>query len=131
MNDQPTNRRSILLQILVVLVLCLVVSAALYIAGVFEPPPGTRQVTVEVKSSGGFALITYNDSQMEIDDGKTVTTPWRRNVRLENGTSIILTAGNPTQSGTLSCQILLDGTVWKADSVKAPQDKVTCAGIVP
>jgi len=131
MIEQKTNRRSIVLQILVVLVLCLVISAALYVTGVFEPPPGDRQVTVEVKASGGFALITYDDSQLKIEEGKTVTTPWRRTVRLANGTSIILTAGNPTQAGTLSCQILLDGKVWKEEAVKAPRDKVTCAGIVP
>jgi hypothetical protein len=45
--------------------------------------------------------------------------------------TIILTASNPSQTGSIQCELLLDGKAWKKESAKAPNDKVSCAGIVP
>ena len=45
--------------------------------------------------------------------------------------TVYVTAANPTQTGELSCFILLDNTQWKTSTIAAPKDGVACAGIVP
>jgi len=45
--------------------------------------------------------------------------------------TVLITAANPTQTGELSCVILLDNSNWKKSTINAPKDGVACAGIVP
>jgi hypothetical protein len=60
-----------------------------------------------------------------------VTTPWDDTITVTNGDQVYLTAGNPTQTGTLSCTIYVNNREWKKDVAGSPEDKVACAGIVP
>jgi hypothetical protein len=94
-------------------------------------PQGTRRLTFRVESSGGYANITLKAGKVNIEDPQTFTTPWEKTVEVRQTESVFLTASNPTQTGQLSCKILIDHKVWKSESIPAPKDGVACAGIVP
>ncbi len=99
--------------------------------GAFTPKTGSHRVTFRVWSTGGYANITLSAGSSHIDKALTLTTPWEKTVDLASGVTVVLTAGNPNQTGSLSCFILLDNTEWKKSTVAAPKDGVACAGIVP
>ena len=91
----------------------------------------TRRVTFRVEASGGYANITLKAGSKEIEEPQTFTTPWELTVEIARAESVYLTASNPTQTGRLSCEIILDRKVWKSESIPAPKDGVACAGIIP
>ena len=90
-----------------------------------------RRVTFRVESSGGYANITLKAGSVKIEEPETFTTPWEKTVSVERAESVYLTASNPTQTGQLTCEIILDRKVWKSDTIPAPKDGVACAGIIP
>ena len=94
-------------------------------------PKGTRRVTFRVESSGGYANITLKAGNIHIDDPQTFTTPWEKTLDVNRAESVFLTAANPTQTGQLTCKILLDHQPWKSETIPAPKDGVACAGIIP
>jgi hypothetical protein len=94
-------------------------------------PKDTRRLTFRVESSGGYANITLKAGKVNIEDPQTFTTPWEKTVEVKQAESVFLTASNPTQTGQLTCKILIDHKVWKSASIPAPKDGVACAGIVP
>jgi len=120
-----------LIEILVVLALILGCAFILANAGAFKPKEGYHRLTFRVSSAGGFANITLNAAENHIDNSQTLTTPWERTFDIASGVTVFLTARNPSQSGQLSCVILLDNSDWKKSTINAPKDGVACAGIVP
>lgn len=96
-----------------------------------NPRVTSRSLFFEVESSGGFANITLQAGNVVIKTSTTVTTPWRRTIKVKSGEEVYLTAANPTQSGKIRCRISYDGQAWKDESIEAPKDGVACAGIVP
>ncbi len=124
-------RRTTYIQILVVSIIVLIV---VILAFMFIPrtiPPDQHRVTLRVESSSGSATIQYSaGDHVQRDSEKTFNTPWEMTWVLKSGTQVILTAGNHQQTGSISCSLLLDGAKWKYNSVKMPEDKVACGGIV-
>jgi len=125
------ERTKILLQILVLVVICGGALAVLFLSGVMAPPSGKRTLTFRVEAMGGYANITLDAGAEKISQTTTVTTPWQKTLQVERGVEVYLTASNPSQTGQLSCAILLDRQLWKQDKTEAPKDGVACAGIVP
>lgn len=123
--------RSTLLQVLLVLALCVGSLILLNLLGVFRPPPTESTLVFRVEATGGYANITLQAGPEIISKTTTVTTPWEKRVVVPRGEEVYLTASNPSQTGQLSCTILLDGRVWKRERTEAPKDGVACAGIVP
>jgi hypothetical protein len=100
--------------------------------GVFskrEPAPHT--VTYKVDGSTTAGVITYTQADGGTTRPENVSVPWQLAVKFSKSTTVILTAGNPNQTGSIRCTLLLDGEVWKQDSTDSPGDKVSCAGILP
>lgn len=123
--------RSVLLQILLVIALCAASLLLLNFLGVFRPPPTEATLVFRVEATGGYANITLQAGKEVISKTTTVTTPWEKRVVVARGEEVYLTASNPSQTGQLSCTILLEGRVWKRERTDAPKDGVACAGIVP
>ncbi len=120
--------------ILTIILLLVILAGLIFIAirtGIFAPQTTTNKIRMEVISSGGYAIITYSAGDKGTKEAETVTTPWRKTFNVEEGDSVFLTAGNPSQSGKISCIIELNGKVWKTDQVEFPQQAVACAGIIP
>ena len=117
-----------------IVVLAVLIGGAIYLASASHSSlaaKGSRRVIFRVESAGGYANITLKAGTLVIDKPQTVTTPWERSVDVARNESVFLTAANPTQTGELTCKILLDREVWKTESIPAPKDGVAGAGIVP
>lgn len=126
-----SSRTRILLQLAAVLSV-LALAAWLFITlGAFQEDSGPRTLTFRVDASGGYANITFEAGDQKITESTTVTTPWERRVVVARGKQVYLTASNPSQTGSISCAIRLDGQVWKNEKIDTPKDGVACAGIVP
>jgi hypothetical protein len=91
----------------------------------------TRHLTFSIEASGGFANITLTTPDQNLTFDGVTSTPWERNGILKSGDEVYLTAGNPSQFGSLSCSIKINGSSWKSESSNQSQDKVGCAGIIP
>jgi hypothetical protein len=123
------NRR-LFIQILVVSILCIVLIALAVTFRVFTPDKNTHKITFRVESSGGIAYITYKDSRNLQKEKIQVTTPWEKNWDNPSGAEVYVTAGNPTQLGSIKCILKIDGKTWKTDTASGQDDSVVCAGIV-
>jgi len=131
MLNNLSNSQKTAVQVIFVLALVGGAIALLVSLGATKPKPDTRRVRFEVQASGGFAMITLQAGEVNIPDPKTVSVPGSQTVKIKSGTTVYLTASNPTATGELSCTITLDNADWKAEQTSAPKNGVACAGIVP
>jgi hypothetical protein len=130
-NTQTQRNRSVL-QMIVILAIILVGGFVLYRLGVFSSSlPNSHTVTYRLVGSASTAEVSYTLANGEASELMVVAVPWRVTVKIPKGTVVILTAGNPTHTGDLGCELLLDGKEWKQAYAKSPEDKISCAGIVP
>ncbi len=129
MNGQ-TNRKKFF-DIIIVILFCLVGFLVLLVLGTFKTPNSSHKVLFQVKASGGYAMVSLRTSDETLVSSTIVTTPWRKEMKLTQGTEVYLTASNPSQTGELECLISLDNKVWKSMKKEAPENGVACAGIVP
>jgi hypothetical protein len=91
----------------------------------------SRLMDFSITSTSGSAIITLTDSTGQLSFNGISSTPWEKTGVYKNGDEVYLTAGNPSQFGTLVCSITINGQPWKTDHSDSPQDKVGCAGIIP
>jgi hypothetical protein len=126
-----SDRWKIILQLAFVLLLCTGVVVLIFTLEKSRPSTGDQRVEFRVEASGGYAIITLTAGDASISKPTTVSAPWSKSVRIASGTEVYLTASNPTQTGNLTCTILLNQSRWKTDTTAAPKDGVACAGIVP
>ncbi|MGB9639369.1 MAG: MmpS family transport accessory protein [Anaerolineales bacterium] len=130
--NSPTQRNHLFLQIVVILVIILLGGYVLYRFGIFSSShPNHHTVTYRLVGSASTAEVSYTLASGEASQLMVVAVPWRVTVTIPKGTVVILTAGNPTHTGDLGCELLLDGKEWKQAFAKSPEDKISCAGIVP
>lgn len=125
------NRRNLIFQFILVaaIIIGIIIAAIIYIPQTTKPD--RRRVTLRVESSSGSVTIQYKaGEEKQTDPEKTYNTPWQKEMVLDSGTEVILTAGNYQQMGSLKCILKLDGQTWKTDSSTMPIDRVSCAGIV-
>ena len=131
MNTSPA-RSTTLLQILLLLAVLIAAGVALWLwSSRAVPLRPTRQVRLRVEASGGYATITWKVGADPVGKLPSATVPWEKTLTLTQGTQIIVTAANPTQTGHVTCWIRLDGAEWKTETTQSPKDAVACGGIVP
>lgn len=88
-------------------------------------------VRFEVEASGGFASITLRAGNVNMTEPTNVSAPWSQTVKIKSGTTVFLTASNPSVTGEVTCRILLDREIWKTETISSPKNGVACAGIIP
>lgn len=88
-------------------------------------------VRFEVETSGGFASITLRAGNVNMTEPTNVSAPWSQTVKIKSGTTVFLTASNPSVIGEITCNILLNREVWKTETISSPKNGVACAGIIP
>lgn len=126
-----SNGWKIALQMVFVLAVVGAAAALLLSMGIMRTGAGSHLVSFKVEASGGFAVITLQADGASIEKPTTVTVPWSKSLRIKSGTEVYLIASNPSQTGGLSCSILLDQAVWKMEKSDTSGKGVACAGIVP
>lgn len=88
-------------------------------------------VRFEVEASGGSASITLRAGNVNMTEPTNVSAPWSQTVKIKSGTTVFLTASNPSVTGEVTCRILLDREIWKTETISSPKNGVACAGIIP
>ena len=131
-NLPHTQKKFNIWPVVVLLVFLAGVVYLIWQSGILAPRAKEHTIHFEViASAGGYAIVTYKAGEVNSDGAITVATPWRKTITVPLGTQVFLTAGNPAQNGSISCQIDLNGTQWKYDKVAYPKEGVACAGITP
>jgi hypothetical protein len=103
-----------------------------FLVGVFkQTPTNFHMISFSVGGSTSTAVVTYTMRNGSTSDRFETAVPWHKVVKFSSGSVVILTAGNPTQTGSIECELSLDGEAWKKDVTNSPGDKASCAGIVP
>lgn len=116
---------------LVIAIVVIAVIIGLWLTGRQSSGTGTiRQVTYSVTADGGYAQIIYTNSNGVTTEPIMVTTPYSNTINLPVGIEIYLTASNPSQTGSVSCKIKINGRDWKESKGTHPIDSVACAGII-
>ena len=131
MFNNLSNSQKNALQIIFIVALVGGAIALLISLGATKPVVNVHRVRFEVEASGGFAIITLDAGDVVISEPKTVTMPWSQTIKIQSGTTVFLTASNPTATVELHCTITLDDMDWKSETTSAPKNGVACAGIVP
>ncbi|MCX6079900.1 MAG: hypothetical protein NTW32_10240 [Chloroflexi bacterium] len=126
-----SDRGKTVLQLVIVLGLLAGVTAIVAYLLATKPVITSSNVYFYVEASGGYSIITLQAGNEKISKPTTVTTPWRRTVRVPSGSQVYLTASNPTQTGSLTCSISFDKLAGQHEKTDAPKDGVACAGIAP
>ena len=126
-----SDRWKMILQISFVVLLCSGVILLVFALEKNGSSADAQRVEFRVDASGGYAIITLAAGDTSISKPTTVSAPWTKSLRVSSGTEVYLTASNPTQTGKLTCTIMLGSSVWKTKTTAAPKDGVACAGIVP
>jgi hypothetical protein len=100
--------------------------------GLFEPKTAVEHtLTYRVEGTASAAVVTYTGADGDHSSPEDVRVPWKKTMKLSGPRTVVLTVGNPAQTGEIRCVLLLDGIAWKQDTAIAPADKASCAGIVP
>jgi hypothetical protein len=128
LSDERPSRHQLRTQIITVTLVVAILIVLAILFRVFQPPSNHHNITFRVESSSGFAVITYKDVNATQLGGMNIQTPWERTWDDPTGTEVYLTAGNPSDIGTVKCILRIDGTDWK--TMESPKN-VACAGIVP
>jgi hypothetical protein len=131
MNQDSQYRRKLLIEIAATFVVVALAVILLNSLGAFKRPGGTHKITFKASASGGYALLTYDARVESMLESTIINTPWQRSFEVPSGSQVYLTAANPSQTGKLYCEILLDRKPWKYQEIASPKDGVACAGIVP
>jgi len=126
-----SDRWKMILQVFLVLLFCAGVMSLIFALEKNRSTAGVQRLEFRVDASGGYAIITVEAGSASISKPTTVSVPWTKSLRVASGTEVYLTASNPTQTGKLTCTIMLGESLWKTDTTAAPKDGVACAGIVP
>ncbi|PWH16172.1 MAG: hypothetical protein D6735_09520 [Acidobacteria bacterium] len=126
------SRTGLAAQFLIIALVLGIAALIYYLLGVFNSrPEGYRSITYRVEGSASTAVVTYTQP----DGSKTglieISVPWHKTMNFPKGMIVVLTVGNPTQTGDLKCKLYLDGKEWKEQFAKSPKDKVSCGGIIP
>ncbi len=120
------------LQSLIVVAVLGVGALIFYLLGAFNSrAEGYRSITYRVEGTASTAIITYTQPDGSKTERIEIAVPWHKTMNFPKGMIVVLTVGNPTQTGDLKCRLLLDGKEWKEQTAKAPGDKVSCGGIIP
>ncbi len=100
-------------------------------AALIAKKPQDHAVTYRVRGTTSTGVVTYTRADGQSIKPMDIHVPWDLIISYSKPTTVILTATNPSQTGSIQCELMLDGRPWKKESARAPSDKVSCAGIVP
>jgi|WetSurMetagenome_2_1015567.scaffolds.fasta_scaffold166384_1 hypothetical protein len=131
MDTARVKRRKLLVEVIAISGLCIVMAYILVAMGALKTPAKSHRITFRIEASGGFAMITFSGGLEQIKDATYLSTPWEKQLNIATNTQVYLTGGNPSQSGSVTCILSMDGRVWKKQKADFPVDHVACAGLVP
>lgn len=89
------------------------------------------EVSYRVTGSASVSLVTYTGSDGQATAPEFQPLPWLYGpIKISEPTMVVVTAHNSSQYGSVKCEILLNGKVWKTDQVNNPDLNASCGGYV-
>jgi len=128
--EKSSSRGTGAIGIIIAIVVIVAIIAIWLLKSQSDASGAVRQVTYSVNADGGYAQIIYTDINGKNTDPAMMTTPFSKTINLPVGAEVYLTASNPSQTGSVSCNIKINGREWKASKGTHPVDSVACAGII-
>ena len=94
-----------------------------------ETAPRGAAHRIEYRMSGSLArtTVTYTNTTGDTEQFDT-RLPWRRTYVMEDVPCVYVAALSFGETGTLTCQIYLDGVLWKESTSSGTGAMVTCGG---
>lgn len=93
--------------------------------------PATYEVTYSVGGSTTAASLTYENEGGNAEQKAQVGVPWATTFRVESGAFLYVSAQNKNESGSITCEIKLDGAVIEQASSDGAYTIATCSGSAP
>lgn len=110
---------------------CVVVAGLLMAGGRRAAPAGGLTVEYRVGGSTRGASLTYHNASGGTEQND-VSVPWTLKVApVKRGQFVYLAAQNQFDLGDVTCQIVVNGEVWKESRSGADYGIATCSGALP
>lgn len=94
---------------------------------VFEPT--THTVVYRIKGSAGRAMVNIANVEGGTEQFNDVAVPWRRILpNVKTGHFLYLSAQNQADRGVITCEIEVDGKIWKTSTSVGAYVIATCSG---
>ena len=89
--------------------------------------PQSYSVEYKVSGSANSASITYSNAQGGTEQQK-INLPWSKSFTVTSGSFLYISAQNEGDSGSVTCQILVNGSVYKTSTSSGAYVIADCSG---
>jgi len=107
------------------LVLCGVFGVLWFILSAL--PSTYYRVTYKITGTASQASLTYENEQGGTEQTKVVI-PWQETMTVKRGSFLYLSAQNDDESGSVTCEIWVDGVKWRDSTSRGAYVISTCSG---
>jgi hypothetical protein len=91
----------------------------------------THTVRYEVEGTAARVRVTYRNATGALEERTDVTLPWQYEFSAETLDPLTVRVFNPTEAGTVSCRILIDGEVFQEAESSGRLTTASCSGLLP
>ncbi len=92
------------------------------------PTPTTYSVTYKITGTASRASVTYANEQGGTEQG-VVKIPWQGSFTAKRSQFLYLSAQNEGESGSVTCEIWVDGVKWKETTSRGAFVISSCSGL--
>jgi hypothetical protein len=93
--------------------------------------PTVRTVIYRVSGSTTFADLTYENGSGGTEQQHDARVPWTKTLYVRPGQFVYLSAQNGMEFGGITCEILVEGQVYKRSTSSGGYTIASCSGSVP
>jgi len=133
---ESTNRRTCIVVLVVIIgILCVIAFVTSSLGGgdsTYRPrsTPVTYDVNYRVTGSASYADMTYNNADDGTEQLDNVRLPWNQRFNMQYGQFMYISAQNQSESGSVTCEILVNNKVVKKSTSSGAYVIATCSGRV-
>ena len=103
---------------------------ATFACGNGDVEPVNHDVIYYVRGTASTVSLTYENESGNTEQKDGVELPWRKMMSVEDGAFLYISAQNEQDSGSVVCEILVDGVKMEEASSSGAYVIATCSGQV-
>ena len=88
----------------------------------------SHTVTYKISGTARGASLTYTNASGGIEQQEAVALPWQQSFSARRGQFVSISAQNAGRSGSITCEILLDGVSVKTSTSEGAYRIASCSG---